>query len=115
SIIFNEAVPLKERVISGVALEMVDGGTLEGVMVSNIRMQRVRTPLFIRCGNRHPRSDGTAGKIRDVMLENIQATESILTSSITGLDGFEVEDVTLSGLRIDSAEGGKADWAGRSI
>jgi len=115
SIIFNEDVELKSRVISGIALEIVDGGSMEGVLISNIRMQRVRTPLFIRIGNRHPRADGSAGTIKGVMIENIHATGSILTSSITGLPSFNVEDVTLSDIRLDSEEGGKADWTKREI
>ncbi|HWW02359.1 MAG TPA: glycoside hydrolase family 28 protein [Candidatus Acidoferrum sp.] len=115
SVIFNEDVDLKARVISGIALEMVDGGWLEGVTISNIRMQRVRTPIFIRRGIRKARPDGTPGTLRGVMIENVHATGSILTSSVTGLPGFEVEDVTLSNIRIDSEENGKADWVKRDI
>jgi polygalacturonase len=115
SIIFNEDVDLKARVISGIALEMVDGGWLEGVVISNIRMQRVRTPIFIRRGNRRPRPDGTPGTLRGVMIENVHATGSILTSSVTGLPGFDVEDVTLSNIRIESVEGGKAEWVARNM
>ncbi len=44
SVIFNEREDPKARVIAGVAIEMVDGGWVEGVVISNIRMQNVRTP-----------------------------------------------------------------------
>jgi hypothetical protein len=115
SIIFNEDVPLKSRVISGIALEIVDGGSMEGVMVSNIRMQRVRTPLFVRIGNRHPNAEGRAGTLSGVRIENLYATGSILTSSITGLPESNVEDVSLSGIEIHSEENGKADWTSREI
>jgi hypothetical protein len=115
SVIFNEEVDPKARVISGIALEVVDGGWMDGIVVSNIRMQRVRTPIFIRRGNRQPRPDGTPGTLRGIMIENLHATGSILTSSITGLPGFDVEDVTLSSIRIDSDEAGKAEWATREI
>lgn len=115
SVIFNEAVDPKARVIAGIALEMVDGGWLEGVVISNIRMQRVRTPIFIRRGIRRARPDGTPGTLRGVMIDNIHATGSLLTSSVTGLPGFDVEDVTLSNIRIDSEESGQAEWAGREI
>lgn len=115
SVIFNENVPLSSRIISGIALEMVDGGWIEGVVISNIKMQRVRTPLFIRRGNRTPRADGTPGTLRGVMIENVYATGSILTSSVTGLPGFDVEDVTLSNIRIEGDEGGKAEWVNRKI
>src|SRR5512142_2885254 len=78
-------------------------------------MQNVRTPIFVRRGNRRARPDGTPGTLRGVMIENVHATGSILTSSITGLPGFDVEDVTLSNIRIDSEEGGPAEWVSREI
>ncbi len=115
SVIFNEDVPLNARIISGIAVEMVDGGWIEGVQISNIRMQRVRTPIFIRRANRKPRPDGTPGTLRGVTIENIYATDAILTSSVTGLPGFDVEDVTLSNIRINSIEDGKAEWVDRTI
>jgi polygalacturonase len=52
SSVVNDDVPFKERVSSGVALEVVDGGWIDGVVVTGIRMQRARTPIFIRLGNR---------------------------------------------------------------
>jgi hypothetical protein len=114
-VIYNEEVNLRERVIAGIALEIVDGGWMEGVVISNVRMQRVRTPIFIRRGNRTPRPDGTPGTLRGVMIENVHATGAILTSIITGLPGFDVEDLTLSGIRIASEEAGKEGWVNREI
>ncbi len=115
SVIFNDEVPLPARVVAGIALEVVEGGWIDGVLISNIRMQRTRTPIFIRRGLRKERPDGSAGTLRGVMIENIYATASMCTSSICGLPGYNVEDVTLSGIRIDSQEAGKAEWVGRSI
>jgi polygalacturonase len=115
SVISNENVPLNARVISGIALEMVDGGWLEGVTISNIQMQRTRTPIFIRRGIRRARPDGTPGILRGIMIENVHATGSILTSSVTGLPDFPVEDVTLSNIRIESEEAGKEEWVSREV
>jgi hypothetical protein len=115
SLIFNDDVPLNSRIISGIDLGMVDGGWIEGVLLSNIRMQRTRTPIFIRRGNRHPRPDGTPGPVRGVIIENIYATNAVLTSSVTGLPGFPVEDVTISNIHIESDEGGRAEWVNRDI
>jgi hypothetical protein len=39
--------PLNAHVIGGINVEMVDGGNVDGVVVSNIRMQNVRTPIFV--------------------------------------------------------------------
>lgn len=111
SVIFNEEAPLAARAISGIALEMVDGGWIEGVSISNIRMQRVRTPIFIRRGSRRPRNDGSAGRLRGVTIENLAATGSICTSSITGIPDFDIEDVSLTNIRIGSDEAGRGEWA----
>jgi hypothetical protein len=115
SVIYNADVDPRARVISGIALEMVDGGSLEGVVITGIRMQRVRTPIFIRRGNRRPRPDGTPGTLRGIRIENLHASGSILTSSITGLPGFPAEDVTLAGIEIESLEAGSAAWVSRAI
>src|SRR5450756_937307 len=72
SVIYNEQVPLNARVISGIAIEMVDGGWVDGVAISNIRMQRVRTPIFIRLGARR-----AAGNLRGVTIDNVHATGAI--------------------------------------
>ena len=115
SVIYNKDVDPRARVIAGIAIEMVDGGWVEGVVISGIRMQRVRTPIFVRRGNRHPRADGTPGPLRGVRIENVHATGAILTNSITGIPGFPVEDVTLSGIRIDSEEGGGAELVSQVV
>ena len=38
---------------SGIALEMVDGGTMEQIVINNITMFNTLTPIFIRYGQRH--------------------------------------------------------------
>ena len=38
--------------ISGIALELVDGGTLEQVSISNVTMHNTRSAIFIRLGDR---------------------------------------------------------------
>jgi hypothetical protein len=110
SVIYNDEVPLNARVISGIALEMVDGGWVDGVVISNIRMQRVRTPIFLRLGGRNGN-----GRMRGVMIQKVHATGAILTSSITGIPGHQVEDVTLSNIRIETEEAGKAAWMERPV
>ncbi len=115
SVIFNDDVDLAERIIAGIAIEIVDGGWAEGVIISNIRMQRTRTPIFLRLGNRTPNADGKAGRLKGVLLSDIHATGAILTSSIVGIPGFDVEDVTLSNIRISTDEEGKREWVSRPI
>jgi Glycosyl hydrolases family 28 len=115
SVIYNNDVPFKNRVISGVALEVVDGGWIDGVVVTGIQMQRTRTPVFIRLGNRRKPFDFPQHGLRDVSIENIQASGALLASSITGLPGMEVHDVTLSNLRIDNVLPCLPQWVGRAV
>jgi len=111
SIIYNRDVPLNQRVIAGFAIEMVDGGWIDGVCIANIRMQNVRTPIFIRLGNRGwGQPTPTPGRLRGVKISGVHATGVILTSSITGIPGRPVEDVTLSDIRIETDEGGERSW-----
>ena len=89
-------------VISGIALEVVDGGFMDRVAISNISMQGIQTPLFIRLGNR----DG-AGTLKNVIISGITArNESLITSSITGIPGHYVENVTLRDIFFEYTGGG---------
>jgi hypothetical protein len=115
SVIYNQPGDLKDRVISGIALEVVDGGWIDGFVATGIRMQRTRTPIFLRLGNRRKKYDYPQHGLRGVMIENIHASESLLASSITGLKGVEVEDVTLSNIRIDNVLPSRPEWVGRAV
>ena len=107
--------PLGARVIAGICLEIVDGGWLDGAVITGIRMQRTRTPIFLRLGSRTAPLPGSSTYLRGVMISDIYATEAILTSSITGLPGSEIEDVTLSNVHIASQEPGLREWVDRDI
>jgi len=115
SVIYNNDVPFKNRVISGVALEVVDGGWIDGVVVSGIQMQRTRTPIFIRLGNRRRPFDFPQHGLRGVSIENIHSSDALLASSITGLPGMEVLDVTISNIRVDNVLPCLPQWVGRSV
>ena len=100
------------RALGGLALESVDGATLDGITINNISMDGVMTPIFIRLANRARNYyDGgpsqPVGKIRNVNISNINARmEGLVTSSITGIEGHYVENVSLSNIRISCAGGG---------
>ena len=107
SVIYNGDVPLNERVIAGIALEVVDGGSLDGVTISNIRMQNVRTPIFIRLGHRHI---APTTCLRNVMIRGVNAVGAILTCSITGMPDANVEAITLADIFLRTQEQGKSTW-----
>ncbi len=112
SIVTNEDVPLNERVIAGMAIEMVDGGSLDGVLISNIRMKNVRTPIFVRLGER---TGGREGYLRNVVIRGVDAVGAIYPSSITGLPSHPVQGITLSNVTIHTEEQGKAAWVNNVV
>lgn len=112
SVIYNDNVPYNYRVIAGIAIEMADGGSIDGVSVSNISMRNVRTPVFIRLEHRN---GGPGTFLRNVMIRGVDASGSILTSSITGMPDAPVEAITLEDIRIRSEEAGEVSWVTRTI
>ena len=113
SVIYNDgATPLRTHASAGVCVEMVDGGTVDGVVISNIRMENVRAPIFVRLGERTKRA-GTF--LRNVRIEGIEASGAIVSSSITGVPGLRPSDITVSHCRIRTREGGRAAWGQREI
>jgi polygalacturonase len=108
SVIYNESTtPLNERATSGIALEVVDGGSMSGVLISNIQMENARTPLFVRLGRRTP---AQGSFLRGIHFEQILATGALLTSSITGVPGMPVEDVVIANSSFRMSEHGSAAW-----
>ena len=92
--------------IGGIALEVVDGGFMDNIHISDIRMEDVQTPIFIRLGRRRI-SDNSW--LKDIIIENITATSvSFIASSITGVPDLRVENVTLRNIELKLKGGGKA-------
>jgi polygalacturonase len=103
----------------GLALEIVDGGWLEDVSISNITMRDPQNgPLFIRLGrrNRGP-NDPAVGVLRRVNISNIVVSNADprFGALIVGLPGHPIEGLTLSHLRFIYRGGGTAEDAARAV
>ncbi len=109
---------------SAISLEIVDGGTLENVNVSDFTVEGTESPIFVRLGNRgrgylipehgsptRSLSNGDymeriipvnhVGRINGIHLSNIQIRNAgRMGCSITGLPGHPVENVFLSNISI---------------
>lgn len=95
--------------ISGIALESVDGGEIDGVEISDINMKGIRVPIFIRLGDRSHKYSGVISRLKNVLISNITAVaEGKTASSITGIPNNFVESVTLKDISITLLGGGKA-------
>ncbi len=127
-----------QTVISGIALQIVDGGVMEDIIVRNMVMKGVGTPISIRLGERNRGVYGDertqTGIIRNVQISNITATVSKAlkyneteklhhdylpyTSSVCGLPGYLIENVTIENVKITIGDGfpvGKSDDLLREI
>lgn len=107
---------------SAISLEIVDGGVLENVNVSDVTIEGTESPIFVRLGNRGRGylSDGKdmekivpvdhVGRIKGIHLDNVQIRHAgSMGCSITGLPGYPVEDVWLSNITLHHRGGVTAD------
>jgi Endopolygalacturonase len=123
-----EFIELPTTVISGFALETVDGGIIENVTVSDIQMEDVQTPIFVIMGRRNVGQAGNedfynsekngldpslqAGKVSNLSFKNITAkSHSKMTSSITAAPGYFVENVVLENIQISTMGHGTKEEA----
>ncbi len=118
---YSKVIYGRQRGLAGLALEIVDGGTLDSIAISNIIIKGVAVPIFMRLGNRgrlykkdQPKPD--VGKFGNVVVNNIVATDcSSIGCSITGLPGHKIENVTLSNVTLGFDGGGGKDDSSRTI
>jgi polygalacturonase len=107
--------------LAGVALEIVDGGTMDGIVVSNITMNKIGAPIFLRLGNRarpfkKDMKKPGIGIMRNITISNIEATGANTTGcAISGLPEAKIENVTLSNIRLSFAGGGTNEDASRAV
>ncbi len=101
---------------SGISLESVDGAEVEGVTITNIAMTTVKSPIFLRLGNRgRDMQTPTPGYLRNVIITNITATGALQASIIAGIPGFPVENFTLNNIKIEFVGGGSFDGKLESV
>lgn len=107
----KDAMAGRDEGLAGIALEIVDGGTMDGIAITNTAISGQTTPVFIRLGNRArpyrkdlPKPD--IGVLRNVVISNLVAKNAgTMSCSITGLPGYPVENVTLSNIQIETSGG----------
>ena len=105
-----------QKTIAAINVLMPDGGWIEGVTISNISIRNARIPIFIRLQNIITHKETVMKSwLRSVMITDVQAFGAILTSSITGIPGHPLEDITLRNIRIQTDEQGEAAWASNVV
>lgn len=103
---------------SAIAIESVDGGIVENVNISDVEAKNTGNAIFIRLGHRNV--SGQPGSLRDVTIKNVKVTipferadmkydlrgpdlpffHNTFPSSITGIPGYNVENISLENIEI---------------
>lgn len=95
--------------LGGISIEAVDGGRISDIRVSNIDMSAncVHTPIFIRMGRRETNLDGKPAVLENILIEKIHGVScSWIASSITGVPGLRVRNVTIRDVDLTLKSGG---------
>ena len=108
------------RNCNGLALEEVDGGVMENIIVSNITMQDVNHyPIYIALGqrNRGPKATTTTGAVKNIFISNIIATgvDSLSGIQIIGAPGYYVENIQLQNIYIVYKGGGTEEQSTKAF
>jgi DNA-binding cell septation regulator SpoVG len=118
-------IEVYDTYLSGIGLMIVDGGVMENVSISNIKITDTHNPIFIRLGNRK----GNVGKFSNVVLSDITADipnrtgdqitklmvkegeivtqdfekwrPTLTTASITGIPGHPIQGITLKNVTLN--------------
>jgi polygalacturonase len=100
----------------GYALESVDGALLEDFAITNTAMRDLASPpLFMRLGARlrGPKESTKAGALRRILVSNLVCYNAPreLSSILSGMPDYSIEDVKLDSIYIETAGGGTAEDA----
>jgi len=104
------------RNCNGLALEQVDGGIMENIIVSNIIMENMpHYPIYVCLGarNRGPAETTTMGSVRNIFISNVIATgvNPLSGIQITGVPGYPMENIQLSNIFVEFNGGGTKEQA----
>ena len=92
--------------LAGIAIESTDGGLIEHVIIRDITMEGVITPIFIYLGERR---GGGKGIVRDIHISDITATAfGNIPCLITGSPRSRISDVSLRHINVSHAGGQQA-------
>ena len=118
---------------SAIALENVDGGIIDNILIDGIDARNVGNVIFLRIGDR--RTEGRVPSFSNVTIENVYAEvaaskpdsgyayegpiedlpRNISPSSITGLPKNRIKNVTLRNIEIVYPGGGNPHYAKRGM
>lgn len=94
--------------VSGISIESCDGAKVSNINISDIEMDSMACPVFIRLNNRNgdnkPDLNGR-GEISNISIKNIKAKNVEIPVMITGIPKQKIKDVELLNFDLRYAEG----------
>ncbi|MBR5246670.1 MAG: hypothetical protein IKV25_04780 [Clostridia bacterium] len=94
--------------VSGISIESCDGAKICNINISDVEMESMACPLFIRLCNRNgdnkPELDGK-GEINDISIKNIKANRVEIPIMIMGVPKQRIKNVRLDNFDINYADG----------
>ena len=107
------------RCCMGLALEEVDGGIMENILINQLAMMEVADyPIYLTTGKRNRTPDlKTKSRMRNIAISNVVATgiDPMSGIQITGLSEQPIEDVRLDHIRLIFKGGGTEEDARRIV
>ena len=102
------------EVHAGIELMTVDGGIMQNIVLENLTMDNVATPLFIRIGIRsRPYKQGQyvnkIDDVKDIYLNNISVINAKLPSSIMGLHHKKIKNISINNYSVRYTESQESD------
>jgi polygalacturonase len=100
----------------GYALESVDGALLEDITITNTTMRDLASgPIFMRLGARlrGPKESTKVGTLKRILISNLDCYNAPMkiSSILSGIPGYSIEDVKFSNIYVETVGGGPADAA----
>lgn len=83
--------------LAGIAIESVDGGIIDNLSISRIKMDGIQTPIFIRLGDRKRNEFEKISTLKNISISHIKAKAiGRLSCSITGMPEQPIEQIHIS-------------------
>jgi polygalacturonase len=100
----------------GYALESEDGALVEDITITNTTMRDlVSGPIFMRLGSRlrGPKESTKVGTIKRILISNLECYNAAMkvSSILSGIPGYSIEEVKFSNIYVETAGGGAPDAA----
>lgn len=111
SLATNLMHPFKQKSgLTGIDLASTDGGVLRDVNISNISIDSLENPIFMKLGNRMSRKPGgKSGVYESVHFSQITIKNAgPVSSAITGYPGAYIRDISFRDIFIEHRGGGSA-------